>query len=294
MTLSPTPTYRFAPSPNGELHLGHAYSALLNLKLARQNNGVSLLRIEDIDTVRCTPELELQMLQDLEWIGYEWDAEPRRQSEHFEEYKIALDTLIAEGIVYPSQLSRSKAKQLVLEAENAGQDWPRDPEGVPLYPGTEREFDTAKRLEIIASGAPYSLRLDMQRAIAQSKTALTWHENSGDQSETIEAAPGLWGDIILARKDTPASYSLCCVCDDAQQQITEVVRGMDLFHATSIHALLQHILNIEPPSYCHHRLILDETGEKLSKSKQSLSLRALRQAGLDPQTLNETYFDSEF
>ncbi len=294
MDTNPKPIFRFAPSPNGELHLGHTYSALLNLKLAREMNGLCLLRIEDIDTVRCTPELEQQMLQDLEWIGFEWDGEPRRQSEHFEEYQSALNTLIDHGLVYPSILSRSQAKRLVKEAEQNGQSWPRDPEGMPLFPGNEKTFNSAKQAEIINSGAPYSLRLDMEKASAGVREPLTWQEISGKDTQQIKAEPKAWGDIVLARKDTPASYSLCCVCDDNHQAVTQVVRGRDLYHATSIHVLLQAILNIEPPTYFHHRLILDENNEKLSKSRKSLSLRALREAGLQPTQINEMYFNGEF
>ncbi len=275
--VEPQRVFRFAPSPNGELHLGHAYSALLNLKSAREAGGKCLLRIEDIDTVRCTPELEKQMLEDLEWIGFEWDEEPRRQSEHFAEYQSSLDTLWERGLVYPSALSRSEIKRYVAKRDAVGEKWPRDPDGSPIYPGNERLLGASARNSILNSDKPFAIRLDMNLAVDAAR--YEWMESGS----FVSAEPLKWGDVILARKDTPASYHLCCVVDDALQGITDVVRGNDLYHATSVHVVLQELLGLISPSYHHHDLVLDENGKKLSKSLASTSLRALRNAGLSRQ-----------
>jgi len=277
----PKSSFRFAPSPNGELHLGHAYSALLNLKLAREAGGKCLLRIEDIDRARCTPELEKQMLEDLEWIGFEWDKEPRRQSEHFGVYRSALERLDTKKLIYPSILSRSEIKKRIRQLEADGTRWPRDPDGSPVYPGKERSLGEAARREIIASSRPYSLRLEMNLAARDS--SFEWFEDGS----FIKAEPYQWGDVILARKDTPTSYHLCCVIDDAIEGITNVVRGKDLYHATSVHVVLQEVLGLISPSYYHHELVLDQAGRKLSKSSASASLRALRKAGHTPQDVVE-------
>jgi len=277
--VDPIRVFRFAPSPNGELHLGHAYSALLNLKLAREVGGKCLLRIEDIDTVRCTRELEKQMLDDLEWIGFEWDEKPRRQSEHFGEYQDAIDGLQRQGLLYPSTLSRSAIKKIVAEHESGGCDWPRDPDGTPIYPGSERDLNFGAMSEIRASGDAYALRLDMKKAVGTS--SFQWLEN-----ELVENARPLdWGDVVLGRKDTPTSYHLCCVLDDAIQGVTDVVRGKDLFHATSVHVVLQKLLGLVSPRYVHHDLVLDDDGEKLSKSVSSKSIRSLKTAGLSKEDI---------
>lgn len=272
----PKSVFRFAPSPNGELHLGHAYSALLNLKMARAVGGKCLLRIEDIDRARCTPDLEKQMLEDLEWIGFEWDEEPRRQSEHFGEYKRALKLLLDRGLVYPAVLSRSDIKKRVFEKEASGVSWPCDPDGSPLYPGEERSLTMEQRSAILHGNAPYALRLDMEKAIGEE--LYQWQETD----RIITADPSQWGDVILARKDTPASYHLCCVMDDALQGVTHVVRGKDLYHATSVHVLLQALFGYLAPVYKHHDLILSDDGEKLSKSRQSVSIRTLKESGKTP------------
>lgn len=274
------PVFRFAPSPNGHLHLGHAYSALLNLKMARAAGGKCLLRIEDIDTQRCTGELEDQMLEDLRWISFEWDEKPRRQSEHFGEYQTAIDKLVELEVLYPSILSRSEIRQIIRDKENSGVIWPRDPDGAPHYPGKERDLSMKQRAQIMQSGQPFSLRLDMKRALQQSKNPLEWTECGLGKTMTVEADPSLWGDVVIARKGLPASYHLCCTVDDALQGITKVVRGMDLYAATSIHILLSDLLELKPPLYHHHRLILDARGNKYSKSRQHESLRDLRTSGL--------------
>jgi glutamyl-Q tRNA(Asp) synthetase len=271
---------RFAPSPNGYLHLGHAYSALLNHDMARDLGGRLLLRIEDIDVSRCRPEYEAAIYQDLAWLGISWDTSVRRQSEQFDDYRAALAKLEAQGLIYPSFESRSEIAALVAARERQGH-WPRDPDGVPLYPGDARQLPAAERERRRRAGEPYALRLALGAAIARAGV-LTWTETgSGPQGQTgiVEAAPQMWGDVVLARKEVPASYHLAVAIDDARQDVTDVVRGQDLFWATGIHRLLQALLGLPQPVYHHHKLILDADGRKLSKSTQATSLRELRAAG---------------
>jgi glutamyl-Q tRNA(Asp) synthetase len=278
-----TPVFRFAPSPNGFLHLGHAYSALLNFDLAQKSGGRLLLRIEDIDPARCKPEFEAAICEDLAWLGIAWETPVRRQSEHLGSYRAALEKLSAAGLLYPSFESRAEIAQLVAEREARGA-WPRDPDGAPLYPGDARRLAADERARLIASGAPYALRLDMAAALARTGD-LSWTERGeGPDGETgkIAARPQAWGDVILARKETPTSYHLSVVIDDALQGVTDVVRGQDLFHATSVHRLLQHLLGLAAPAYRHHRLVRDGSGHKLSKSTGSTGLRELRAAGVTP------------
>ena len=277
------PVFRFAPSPNGYLHLGHAFSALLNDDLARRAGGSLLLRIEDIDPTRCRREYEEAIDEDLAWLGIAWETPVRRQSEHLADYHAALEKLNAQGLVYPSFESRAEIAKLVAQRQTSGA-WPRDPDGAPLYPGAAKHLSAAERERRIDTGAPYALRLDMAAAIARTG-ALSWTE-SGEgpdgESGTIAARPQAWGDVILARKETPTSYHLSVVVDDALQGVTDVVRGEDLFHATSVHRLLQQLLGLPEPGYRHHRLIRDEGGHKLSKSTHATGLRELRAAGAVP------------
>jgi glutamyl-Q tRNA(Asp) synthetase len=278
-----SPVLRFAPSPNGYLHLGHALSAFVNFDMAQQAHGRFLLRIEDIDLARCRSEFESAIYEDLAWLGLIWEQPVRRQSEHFEEYRAALARLEAEGLVYPSFESRAEIASLVAARETRGA-WPRDPDGVPLHPGSARALSPSERARRLAAGEPYALRLDMAAAVAR-VGALEWHETgSGPGGETgmVAAAPAAWGDVILGRKETPASYHLAVVMDDARQGITHVVRGRDLFRSTSLHRLLQALLDLNEPVYHHHRLVLDADGRKLSKSTQATALRALRQGGASP------------
>jgi glutamyl-Q tRNA(Asp) synthetase len=278
----PPPVFRFAPSPNGYLHLGHAFSALLNFDLAHRAGGRLLLRIEDIDPMRCKPEYEAAIYEDLAWLGIDWEKPVRRQSEHLADYRAALEKLSAQGLVYPSFESRAEVAKLVAQREASG-PWPRDPDGAPLYPGAAKLLSAAERVRLIESGAPYALRLDIAAAIARAG-ALSWNENGeGPHGETgiVMAEAPAWGDVILARKETPTSYHLSVVVDDALQGVTDVVRGADLFHATSVHRLLQQLLGLREPAYRHHRLIRDESG-KLSKSTRATGLRELRAAGAVP------------
>jgi glutamyl-Q tRNA(Asp) synthetase len=282
------PVFRFAPSPNGHLHLGHAFSALLNFDLAQRAGGGLLLRIEDIDPARCRPEYEEAIYEELGWLGIRWDDPVRRQSEHLSEYRRALETLSAQGLVYPSFESRAEIARLVAAREADG-PWPRDPDGAPLYPGLAKQLSASERARRIESGAPYALRLDMDAAMARAG-ALGWTEHGeGPDGETgtIAAFPQAWGDVILARKETPTSYHLSVVADDALQGVTDVVRGQDLFHATSVHRLLQRLLGLPEPRYRHHCLIRDAAGHKLAKSTASTGLRELRAAGMTPSDVRK-------
>jgi glutamyl-Q tRNA(Asp) synthetase len=279
----PPPVFRFAPSPNGYLHLGHAFSALLNFDLARQAGGRFLLRLEDIDTVRCKPEFETAIYQDLAWLGVAWEEPVRRQSRHFADYRAAVETLSARGLVYPGFESRAEIAGLVAQRETNSL-WPRDPDGAPLYPGTAKRLSPDARARLLESGRAYALRLDMAAACARTGS-LGWSERGeGGAAETsvVAARPQAWGDIILARKETPTSYHLSVVVDDALQGVTDVVRGQDLFWSTSVHRLLQELLDLPAPVYRHHRLVLDAAGQKLSKSTAATGLRELRAGGATP------------
>lgn len=278
-----TRIFRFAPSPNGYLHLGHAYSALLNDDMARLADGRLLIRIEDIDTARCRPEYEAAILDDLRWLGIAWQPAVRRQSEHFDDYQAAVTKLEAIGLLYPSFESRSEIAALVAERDRRGH-WPRDPDGMPLYPGRARKMPKAERDRRRREGEPFALRLAIDAAVARAGV-LTWNETGQGpqgQSGIVAAAPQMWGDVVLARKEMPASYHLAVAIDDALQGVTDVVRGQDLFWSTSIHRLLQALLGLPEPTYHHHRLILDGSGRKLSKSTLATSLRQLRAAGATP------------
>ena len=277
------PVFRFAPSPNGYLHLGHAYSALLNFDVARRAGGKFLLRIEDIDATRCRPEFEAAIYEDLAWLGISWETPVRRQSAHLSEYREAVEKLSARGLIYPAFESRAEIARLVTERET-GVAWPRDPDGAPLYPGAAKSLSAETRRQLIAQGVPYALRLDMAAALAQA-SGLSWIEQGeGPEGETglVVARPEAWGDVILARKETPTSYHLSVVIDDALQCVTDVVRGHDLFWSTSVHRLLQSLLGLPQPAYRHHRLVRDASGQKLSKSTRSTALRELRAAGAAP------------
>src|SRR5690349_254603 len=274
---------RFAPSPNGYLHLGHAYSALLNSDVARELGGRLLLRIEDIDVERCRPEYEAAIYDDLRWLGFIWQEPVRRQREHFADYSMAITRLEAEGLVYPSFETRRELAALAAERDRQG-GWPRDPDGVPIYPGRARRMSAAESARRRAAGEPFALRLAMDKAMARTGV-LTWTESgAGPSGQTglITAAPQVWGDVILARKDAPASYHLAAVVDDALQGVTDIVRGQDLFWSTSIHRLLQALLGLPEPAYHHHKLILDEAGQKLAKSTNATGVRELRVAGSKP------------
>ena len=277
---------RFAPSPNGYLHLGHAYSALLNYDRAREFGGRLLLRIEDIDTGRCRPDYEDAIYEDLHWLGISWQEPVRRQSEHFADYEAVLAKLEAQRLIYPSFESRAEIAAMVEDLDRHG-GWPRDPDGAPIYPGRARRLSAAERQRCRDADEAFSLRLAMDAAVARAGV-LTWTETGAGphgQTGTLMAAPQRWGDVVVARKDVPTSYHIAAVVDDALQGVTDVVRGQDLFWSTGIHRLLQALLGLPEPTYHHHKLILGEDGQKLSKSTQSTGLRELRANGATPRDI---------
>ncbi|PBC06359.1 tRNA glutamyl-Q(34) synthetase GluQRS [Mesorhizobium sp. WSM3860] len=281
-------TFRFAPSPNGELHLGHAYSALMNRQMAARAGGRLLLRIEDIDVTRCTPDFEAGIFRDLRWLGFEWEEPVRRQSEHFSEYRAVLDRLIAEELVYPAFMSRGEIRAFIAGTEKRGRNWPRDPDGVPLYPPLDKALPIKERKRRIAENTPFAWRLDIEAARARMPGALSWIEFTDETmaaTRTVDATPQAWGDVIVARRDIPTSYHLAVVVDDALQGVSHIVRGQDLYAATSVQRLLQDLLGLSAPRYFHHRLILGPDGRKLSKSFKDTGLAALRQAGVSPQNV---------
>ncbi|MFZ0123077.1 MAG: tRNA glutamyl-Q(34) synthetase GluQRS [Xanthobacteraceae bacterium] len=274
----PHPVFRFAPSPNGYLHLGHALSALENSDRARAAGGRLLLRIEDIDAARCRPEFEAAIYEDLAWLGLAWEEPVRRQSEHLDDYRAVLDQLTRADLIYPSFESRGEILRLIAERD-AQAPWPRDPDGTPLYPGSAKDLPADERARRMARD-PYALRLDSNAAAVRAGP-LVWHETGVCDGE-VRATPEAWGDVILARKDTPTSYHLSVVVDDALQGITHVVRGQDLFASTSVHRLLQAVIGLPAPIYHHHRLVLDRDGHKLAKSTGATALRTLRGRGASP------------
>ena len=261
---------RFAPSPTGYLHLGHAYSALIAWRTAREAGGQFLLRIEDIDTGRCRPEFTAAILEDLAWLGIEWDGEVRKQSEHFADYEAALDKLDVAGLIYPCFCTRAEIAAEIARADGAPQG-----EQMLLYPGTCRKLPTEERLRRIAAGDSFALRLDVDRALARTGP-LDWEEEG---EGIIPADPTALGDVVLARKETPTSYHLAVTVDDALQGVTLVTRGDDLSSATNIHRLLQALLDLPVPRYRHHKLLTDAQGKRFAKRDKALTLRALREAG---------------
>ncbi len=282
------PVFRFAPSPNGYLHLGHALSALLNADLALEANGRLLLRIEDIDQSRCRPDYEQAIYEDLTWLGLQWEQPVRRQSEHFDAYRDALAKFQELDLLYVSFESRGDIARMIGERDDP-ERWPRDPDGALIYPGRRDAMTDAVRKRRMDNGEPYALRLDMDAAIAR-VGALTWSEaGHGPAGETgdVSAQPQAWGDVILARKDVPTSYHLSVAIDDALQGVTQIVRGQDLFWSTSVHRVLQNLLGLSVPVYRHHRLMLDADGRKLSKSTHATALRTLRADGRTPADIRK-------
>jgi glutamyl-Q tRNA(Asp) synthetase len=276
------PVLRFAPSPNGYLHLGHAYSVLFNAQLARELGGRVLLRIEDIDPGRSRKIYEDAILEDLHWLGLDFKGEPRRQSEHLSDYELALERLSALGVLYPCFCSRGE----IASAVEGRADWPRDPDGAPFYPGTCRHLSDQDKERRVASGRHAALRLDMAAALSRVEGLLGWEEYfEGDEPRTVNAEPSLWGDAVIRRKDVPTSYHLAVVVDDALQGVSDVARGMDLFNATSLHRLLQGLLGLPAPRYRHHKIVEDAEGRKLAKSHAAPALRELRAQGVSAREL---------
>lgn len=273
--------FRFAPSPNGRLHLGHAHSALLNERLARERGGRLLLRIEDIDPGRTREAFVEAIFDDLAWLGLAWEMPVRRQSGHLADYRAAADRLRRDRLVYPCFCTRAEvARAAGIAAGLEGREVARDPDGAPLYPGTCRDLSPDGIAARIAAGLKPAWRIDMARACPAGGSSLAWTRFDPDFAcEAVAAKPGLWGDTILVRRDTPTSYHLSVVVDDALQGVTHVVRGHDLEAATDLHRLLQARLGLSSPSYHHHGLVLDDAGLKLSKSTGAPSLADLRERG---------------
>lgn len=284
---------RFAPSPNGDLHLGHVLSALTGYELARRTGGRFLVRIEDIDLTRTREQHVLSILDDLAWIGLDWEQPVLRQSACFSDYTAAAAKLRDMGVLYPCFATRSEMLQAVSAEVARGHGWASDPDGVPLYPGISRHMDPSEAGDRIRLGESHAWRLDMGKALAACARILggrplTFSEIDADgRASVIEAAPERWGDAVIIRKDVPASYHLAVVVDDARQGVTVVTRGRDLFAATDLQRLLQVLLGLPEPRYHHHRLLLGEDGRKLSKSAGSASLRTLRSAGISPAAVFE-------
>jgi glutamyl-Q tRNA(Asp) synthetase len=265
---------RFAPSPTGHLHLGHAFSALIAWRRARAAGGRFLLRLEDIDPTRCRPEFATAILEDLAWLGLDWDGEVRVQSGHLAEYRAVLDALATRGLLYPCFCTRADIQQSAAA--------PHTPDGAPLYPGTCRSLSADERAARIAAGERYALRLDMARAVSAVSQALT----CGEEGEgTIICHPEQFGDAVLARKDAPASYHLCVTHDDALQGVTLITRGADLKPATHLHRLLQALMGWPVPDYAHHPLLTDASGRRLAKRDRAMTLRELRAQGHSPEAV---------
>jgi glutamyl-Q tRNA(Asp) synthetase len=273
--LRPVIVSRFAPSPTGRLHLGHAYSAWLAHRFARAHGGRFLLRIEDIDPGRCRKEFVDGIVDDLSWLGLDWDGEVRRQSQHFGDYAEALGRLREAGLVYPCFCTRKAIADEIAASGHA----PHGPDG-PVYPGTCRRLGDAERAAR-AAAEPHAWRLDMAAATAR-VGVITWHDS---QAGEVTATPQAFGDVVLARKDAPTSYHLAVVHDDALQGVTDVVRGEDLFAATHVHRLLQALLGMPTPRYHHHGLIRDAAGKRLAKRDRAATLAELRAAGVSPQAI---------
>jgi glutamyl-Q tRNA(Asp) synthetase len=268
---------RFAPSPTGWLHLGHAYAALFAQEHAA--GGRFLIRLEDIDGTRVRPEYEEAIFADLAWLGLRWEIPVRRQSDHFADYRAALAKLEVLGVLYPCFCTRKEIQEEIGRAGNA----PQGPDG-PLYPGTCRNRSAAERVQRMAAEESYALRLDVGKALEIVSGKLVWTDR---ERGSFQAKPNVFGDVVLARKDTPASYHLAVVVDDALQGITLVTRGEDLLEATHLHRLLQELLGLPVPEWRHHRLITDENGKRLAKRDDARSLRSLRAAGWTPERVRE-------
>jgi glutamyl-Q tRNA(Asp) synthetase len=265
---------RFAPSPTGYLHLGHVRSALEGWRAARRDGGSFLLRIEDIDRTRCREEYAAAILEDLVWLGLDWDGPVRRQSEHFDDYRHALDRLATIEVLYPCFCTRREIQAEIARAGGAPQG-----EGGPPYPGTCRRLVAGQAAVRQSAGLDYALRLDVGRALGLTGP-LHWIEEGGGAPGVREADPAQLSDVVLARKDTPASYHLAVTVDDAVQGVTLVTRGEDLASVTHVHRVLQALLGLPTPRYRHHPLLTDAAGRRLSKRDGALTIRAMRQQGM--------------
>jgi glutamyl-Q tRNA(Asp) synthetase len=265
---------RFAPSPTGFLHLGHAHSALAGWRRARAGGGRFLLRIEDIDATRCRSEFTEAIFEDLAWLGLDWDGPVRVQSRHMADYRVTLDALAGRGLLYPCFCSRGDIAREIAGSAAA----PHGPDG-PLYPGTCRRLLDDVRQSRLTAGEPHALRLDMGRALAGLEAPLDFEEGGTGR---LRCDPGRFGDVVLARKEVPASYHLCVTHDDARDGVTLVTRGVDLLPATDLHRLLQHLMGWPEPAYAHHALLTDGAGRRLAKRDGAATLRDLRRQGASP------------
>jgi len=276
---------RFAPSPTGYLHLGHAFAAAYAADLAKRSGGRFLVRIEDTDRTRARAEFEAAIFEDLAWLGLTWEEPVRRQSEHFDDYAMALQHLKVQGCAYPCFCTRKEIEAEFAASVNA----PHGPDG-PIYPGTCRALSAAEREQRLARGDQHAWRLDVAKAVALIDTPLAFEELGGGpngERGTIAVKGDLFGDFVLARKDAPASYHLAVAVDDALQGVTLVTRGNDLFAAAHVHRLLQALLKLPVPQYSHHRLILDLSGKRLAKRDQATTLKHLRADGWTPARIRE-------
>jgi glutamyl-Q tRNA(Asp) synthetase len=278
---------RFAPSPTGQLHLGHAFSALTAFQAAEREAGICLLRIEDIDTTRCKPEFEEAIFEDLTWLGCEWPKPVRRQSAHLPDYARALGQLAEDKLVYRCFKTRKEiAEEIARAPHQAGEG----PDGA-IYLGPVEPMSPDEEAERVAAGEAFSWRLSLSASrdyLGEAFDALSFlEEGSGPAGESgmVQANPALLGDVILGRKDVGASYHLACVHDDALQGVTHVIRGQDLFFATHLHVLLQALLGLPQPLYRHHRLLVGEDGKRFAKRDKSLTLQSLREAGKTPREI---------
>ena len=272
---------RFAPSPTGLLHKGHAYSAMMAFRAAQDAGGRFLLRIEDIDTTRCRPEFTDAIYEDLSWLGIEWEIPVRIQSEHFADFNAALNRLRAMGVIYPCFCTRKDIQAEIAKSPTA----PHGPDG-PIYPGTCRPLSAGERETRIKAGEAHAWRLDLAAALEATGSDLTWFDT---HKGIIKATPEELGDVVLARKDTPTSYHLSVVHDDALQGVTHIVRGVDLWHATHIHVVLQKLLGYPTPTYSHHALLTDEHGKRFAKRDKALTLRAIRESGVGAEKLTASF-----
>lgn len=280
---------RFAPSPNGWLHLGHAYSALFAWEMAKAAGGRFLLRIEDIDVGRCRPEYEAGIYEDLSWLGIDWEKPVRRQSEHFADYERALKRLRDMGVVYPCFATRKEIHDAIIATGVPLQSWPADPDGTPIYPGIYKDLSRERLNHLMWEGRTYAWRLDTEKALRKAEEVMGGPVTFREEGESplghkglLPVRPELFGDVVIARKDVPTSYHLAVTVDDALQGVTLVTRGQDLFPATYVHRILQVLLGLPEPHYHHHGLIRDADGRRLSKSAKDMGLRELRAAGHTP------------
>jgi len=272
---------RFAPSPTGYLHLGHAYSAKLSHDFAQEHDGKFLLRIEDIDHTRCSSEYETALYEDLRWIGLDWERPVRRQSDHMQDYREAQAILQKYQLLYPCFCSRKDIQREIKASSSAPHDQSKEAVEGPIYPGTCRRLPLKERQTKMANGTPYALRLDMAKALELvGNIPLFWTDReAGEQVASAELLKNIWGDVILARKETPTSYHLSVVVDDHLQKISHIIRGKDLFTATHLHRLLQFLLGYVTPLYDHHNLLTDENGRRYAKRDNSKTLRFMRENG---------------